>query len=604
MSFDKESVNIIGAGLAGLSAAITLSRAGTVCNLISMLPSERAQSVMAEGGINGALNTMGEDDCTENHFNDTMKAGVYIADEEAVRGFTERAPEIFMELKRLGVPFNLQNEQIQQRNFGGQKKKRTAYARSSTGKVLMTALIDEARKYENQGLIRRYSNHELVRLIVTADPNVQGQGKLDLKSQIKPADRFEKDRMRDDNEDLISADNEAISNLRGKLCSGVLIKNNYTQEIIKLNGPVILAYGGMNGMFPEQTTGTVTNSGDAAALVFSQGVRFSNLEMIQYHPTTIEISGKRCLVSEAARGEGGRLYVMRDGKPWYFMEEKYPELGNLMPRDVVARESHFVTHSEECDSQVWLDLHELPKETWTRKLPDLRNEVKHYLGIDPIKDPIPVEPGIHYFMGGIDVDIHHKTNIAGLYAAGECCSQYHGANRLGGNSTMGAIYGGIVAAESIMTELKIAEDNDNNQADCKPYMKCNNIEDNLSDANLDKISESINDYINCNSSASLNAAIRDILMRAMGIVRNEADMTAALDEIKQIISDGQFNGKKLNTREENRLHLAEAMLESAILRKESRGAHYRGDYPQTSEKYRGRTVVMSGQVARLLRCQD
>ena len=134
MSFDKESINIIGAGLTGLSAAITLARAGRNCNLISMLPSERAQSVMAEGGINGALNTMGEDDCTENHFNDTMKAGVYIADEEAVRGFAERAPKILMELKRLGVPFNLQNEQIQQRNFGGQKKKRTAYARSSTGK--------------------------------------------------------------------------------------------------------------------------------------------------------------------------------------------------------------------------------------------------------------------------------------------------------------------------------------------------------------------------------------------------------------------------------------------------------------------------------------
>lgn len=602
MSFDKESINIIGAGLTGLSAAITLARAGRNCNLISMLPSERAQSVMAEGGINGALNTMGEDDCTENHFNDTMKAGVYIADEEAVRGFAERAPKILMELKRLGVPFNLQNEQIQQRNFGGQKKKRTAYARSSTGKVLMTALIDEARKYEDQGLIMRYSNHELVQLIVNDISNDQEDNASRLQSCMRQADQSKKIAVPNSNGIGVPANTENIPISNSRLCTGAVIKDNYTCEMIKLKGMVILAYGGMNGMFPEQTTGTVTNSGDAAALVFSQGVRFSNLEMIQYHPTTIQISGKRCLVSEAARGEGGRLYVMRDGKPWYFMEEKYPELGNLMPRDVVARESYFVTHSEECDGQVWLDLHELPKETWVKKLPDLRDEVKHYLGIDPVKAPIPVEPGIHYFMGGIDVDIHHKTNIDGLYAAGECCSQYHGANRLGGNSTMGAIYGGIVAAESIMAEFKIAEDNDNDQSNCKQYTKYNNIEDDLSDTNSGKISGSINDYIKCSSSASLNTAIRDILMQAMGIVRNEADMTTALNKIKQIISDGQFNGKKLNTREENRLHLAEAMLESAILRKESRGAHYRSDYPQTYEEYRGRTIVMVGHEAELIHC--
>ncbi len=602
MSCDKESVNIIGAGLAGLSAAITLARAGVGCNLISMLPSERAQSVMAEGGINGALNTMGEDDCTENHFNDTMKAGVYIADEEAVRGFTERAPEILMELKRLGVPFNLQNEQIQQRNFGGQKKKRTAYARSSTGKVLMTALIDEARKFEEQGLINRFSNHELVRLIVSDISNDQENNASRLRSDMKPADQSKNNELTDNNGKNMSAitDNAPISNSR--LCIGAIIKNNYTSQIITLKGAVILAYGGMNGMFPEQTTGTVTNSGDASALVFSQGVRFSNLEMIQYHPTTIGISGKRCLVSEAARGEGGRLYIMRNGKPWYFMEEKYPELGNLMPRDVVARESYFVTHSAECDDQVWLDLHELPKETWVKKLPDLRNEVKHYLGIDPAKSPIPVEPGIHYFMGGIDVDIHHKTNIDGLYAAGECCSQYHGANRLGGNSTMGAIYGGIVAAESMITELKTTGDGINYQTDYKMHTEYNNIAGSSSNLISDETSGSVSDYINCTSSASLNMVIRDLLMHAMGIVRNENDMNAALKEIKAIIADGQFNGSKLNTREENRLYLAKAMLECAILRKESRGAHYRSDYPQTSENYRGRTVIMAGHEAKLIHC--
>ena len=153
-------VNIIGAGLAGLSAAITLAEKGISCNLVSNYPSERAQSVMAEGGINGALDTMGEGDNVENHFADTMKAGGDIADEAAVRGLTNAAPGIIRYLGGLGVPFNLKDNLIQQRNFGGQKKKRTAYAKSSTGKVLMTALIDEVRKYEAIGLIKRYSHYE------------------------------------------------------------------------------------------------------------------------------------------------------------------------------------------------------------------------------------------------------------------------------------------------------------------------------------------------------------------------------------------------------------------------------------------------------------
>ena len=401
--------NITGAGLAGLSAAITLARSGIACRLISMLPSERAQSVLAEGGINGALNTMGEDDSPVKHYEDTMKAGGDIADADAVRGLTDHAPQILMELKRMGAAFNLRDETIQLRHFGGQKKKRTAYARSSTGKILMTTLIDEARKYEAAGLIVRFSHHELTDLLI-----------------------------------------------RDGRCLGLVVRDIYTDQPELMYGPVILATGGLSGFFPFMTTGSVTNTGNASALAFARGVRFSNLEMIQYHPTTFGIAGKRCLISEAARGEGGRLFLYRDGKPWYFMEERYPELGNLMPRDVVSREIFYVTHYKELGTQTWevypgrpsvfLDLRHLDKSVWAKKLPDLREEILHYAGIDPAKEPVPVEPGIHYFMGGIDVDQKHRTNIRGLFAAGECCSQYHGANRLGGNSTMAAIYGGKVAA--------------------------------------------------------------------------------------------------------------------------------------------------------------
>jgi succinate dehydrogenase / fumarate reductase flavoprotein subunit len=504
----EKKVNIIGSGLAGLSAAITLAGYGIYSRLISVQASERAQSVMAEGGINGALNTMGEDDNVQNHFADTIKAGCDIADVDAVRGLTEEAPHIIEMLDKLGVPFNRNPDgTIMQRNFGGQKKKRTAYAKSSTGKIIMTALIDEARKYEAQGFIERFSSHELVGLA-----------------------------------------------LEGKKVKGVTVKNTYTDEVINFNGPVILATGGLNGFFPERTTGTTADSGTAASIVFSQGVVFSNLEMIQYHPTTIKIPGKRCLISEAARGEGGRLFVMRNEKPWYFMEDKYPELGNLMPRDVVSREMYFVMHDENCGGQVYLDMRGLSSETWKKKLPDLRQEIIDYLGIDPASKPVPVEPGIHYFMGGIDVDKGHHTNMAGLYAAGECCSLYHGANRLGGNSLLGAIYGGITAANSLHMDW-----NDDFFAD--------DLTDVPTDTSVD--------------SPNLIYEISDILYGALGIVRNEKDMKKALEQIGKLIDENREN--KANLR---RLNLAKMMVLSAIERKESRGAHYRSDYPNRDENFK------------------
>ncbi len=506
-------VNIVGAGLAGLSAAITLAQKGVHTRIISVQASERAQSVMAEGGINGVLNTMGEGDTVENHFNDTMKAGCDIADKEAVRGLTENAPYIIEQLAGLGVPFNRNSDgKIMQRNFGGQKKKRTAYAKSSTGKTIMTALIDEARRFENMGLIERFCTHEFVRLL------------LDIHNKV----------------------------------NGIVIRNTYTGEFITFYGPVILAYGGMNGFFPERTTGTTANSGEAASIVFSQGVVFSNLEMIQYHPTTIKIPGKRCLISEAARGEGGRLFVMRNGKPWYFMEEKYPELGNLMPRDVVSREMYFVMHDESLGRQVYLDMRGISQEAWKKRLPDLRMEIMDYQAIDPMKTPVPVEPGIHYFMGGIDVDAAHHTNMAGLYAAGECCSLYHGANRLGGNSLLGAIYGGQTAALSLYGDCVKGE-----------YIPDNSISEKI-------VGKSIF------ATPALILEISEILYGALGIVRNETEMKGAVEQIEGLMEKN--HGNEANLR---RLNLARMMLYCAIYRKESRGAHYRSDYPDRNDKFQG-----------------
>ena len=538
-------VNIIGAGLAGLSAAITLAGKGIGCNLISNFPSERAQSVMAEGGINGALDTMGEGDNVENHFTDTMRAGGEIADEAMVQGLTKAAPGIIRYLRKIGVPFNLKENKIQQRNFGGQKKKRTAYAKSSTGKVIMTALIDEARKYEAMGIIKRYSHHEFLRL------------------------RLENG---------------------GKECKGVEIRDNYTGKSYYLEGIVILASGGPAGVFVGVTTGTTANTGDVTAKVFAQGVRLSNLEMIQYHPTTVEIADKVCLVSEAARGEGGRLFIYRGDEKYYFMEEKYPEFKNLMPRDVVSREMYFVSR-DNGGAQVYLDMTELPKEVWKERLPDLREEIIHYLGIDPKNEPIPVRPGIHYFMGGIDVDIDHKTNVENLFAAGEACSAYHGANRLGGNSLLGAIYGGRKAAESAAKiVLGVAARVESASGTAEGITGRIDIESDTTKVVTNQVEKNGTplEIEDCNpefedAHESFIIEIRDILLSALGIVRNESQLNAglmALDKMSQ---------RKLNEREKDRLNLAKAMILSAIYRKESRGANYREDYPDRNDEFKGLT---------------
>lgn len=489
---DDRTVNVVGAGLAGLAAAIELSRKGVKCNLISFQPSERAQSVLAEGGINAALDTMGEGDTTEEHFKDTMKGGCYLETESAVRNLTDNAPDIVKELYRLGVPFCSENGRIILRNFGGQAKKRTAYAKSSTGKMIMTALIDETRKYEAAGLVTRYQHHELVA--------------MDVK-----------------NRQLVS----------------ISVKDRFSDDTFTFTGSTILCTGGLNGFFEGMTTGTAANTGNAAAIAFDSGVEFANLEMIQYHPTTVAICNKRMLISEAARGEGGRLYIIRNGKPWYFMEEKYPELGNLMPRDVVSREMYLVSRRDDCEGEVFLDMTGLDDNIWKNKLSDLRSEIISYLHKDPAKEPVAVSPGIHFFMGGIKVTDEHETNIRGLYAAGEAACKYHGANRLGGNSMLGALFGGKTAAASAAVSAG----------------QC--------------IVKKTETPVGTVSSPEIRHILRDVLLEGLGIVRNTKSMNDSLQKINTL-----YDKTEKNSIDSKRIKFAAAMLNSALARTQSLGAHF------------------------------
>ena len=517
-----ERINIAGAGLAGLSAALTLAEHNVECNLISVQPSERAQSVLAEGGMNAALDTMGEGDAPSFHFEDTMKGGVYLADPNAVKGLTDAAPQIIRRLHAIGVPFQMKGNDLLLRPFGGQKKKRTAYVMSSTGKVVMTALIDEVRKFEAAGLIHRYSHMEIQEPVIK-------EGRI----------------------------------------TGLLARDTYTGATVWFPGKGILCCGGMNGFFPGMTTGTTANTGDLTAALFARGVRMGNLEMLQYHPTTVAISGKRLLISEAARGEGGRLFIERaasSGKEnWYFMEEKYPELGNLMPRDVVSREMYNVVRSPVCGDQVFLDLRNLKPETWNGKLADLRKEVIRYLKIDPAQKPVPVSPGIHFFMGGILVDAHHRTSLPDLWAAGECACQYHGANRLGGNSMLAAVYGGHIAAEDVAGTIS---------PDCS------------SPAEPEQWKRTAEPDPSYGISPGFIRRMTVILDHGLGIFRDEETLQNSLSELMKLAAEERTEAEK------NRLRVGKAILLSALSRKESRGAHSRTDHPERDdERFRKTTVA-------------
>lgn len=532
----NDQVIIVGAGMAGLSAAITIAKDKKKVILISQMPSERAQSVMAEGGINGALNTKGEQDSTKEHYFDTMRAGVGLADPEAVRNMTNKAPHIIEWLYSLGVEFNMdENKNIDLRYFGGQKKRRTAFAGSCTGKQIMTALIQETRKYEKLGYIERLSHHTFCQLI-----------------------------------------------LENKCCVGCIICDNNNDTFQAKLGRVILATGGMNGLFGK-TTGSILNTGEAVAKVFLQGAKAANLEMIQYHPTTCLVNGKRGLISEAARGEGGRLFTYDHSKKLYFMEEKYPELKNLMPRDVVSKEIWKVCNEQKTD-HVYLDLTEIPDKVFETKLSELEEMANEYLKIDPRKNYLTVYPGIHYFMGGLYIDKEHRTQINGLFAAGECACQYHGANRLGGNSLLGAIYGGMTAANTILKEV---------HAGLKNIFSINVDQEVSQYINKLKIIQRRPQKISVND---MKKEFAHTMNEHMGIVRSGQDMQLGLKKLDVLINKvnrGYDASVSLCENESLRalIILGQAVIKSGIARKESRGAHARTDFVNTDPIYQKTTIA-------------
>lgn len=524
----KKSYVIIGDGLAALSAARTLAEKGLPSILAAPMPSERAQSVMAEGGINAALDDMDEGDTPRLHEEETWKAGRFLADKEAIHGLAEAAPGIVRRLYDEGTSFNLTPDgRIAQRPFGGQTRRRTAFASSSTGKQIMYTMTRAVLRFEGEGLITRMTGWRFLRL-------VQKDGRA----------------------------------------GGVVLYNEDENRLQYLPAAgVIIAAGGMNGLFGN-ATGSVLNTGAVEASLFQDGVPLSNGEFIQYHPTTVHLHGKNMLITEAVRGEGGRLYILKDGSPCYFMEIKYPELGNLMPRDVVAREEWSWMKK---GYQVYLDMSFLSQDVYENKLQSVISDCLRFMALDPRKAPIPVEPGIHYFMGGLYVDRHHRTKVEHLYAAGESACQYHGANRLGGNSLLGALYGGKVAAETAAGEGEA------------PSMEC--------PAGFDETGGYRKQCTRSTHIGVLTRRLQEILRASLGIERNGEEMEQALETLaafRREKVDGAWDEEApldSNVLFPARCLLGEALLRSALSRKESRGAHLRSDCPGEHEEYRKTTVA-------------
>src|SRR5881296_2276595 len=550
-------IAIVGGGLAGLAAAMRIAEAGHAVDLFSVVPVKRSHSVCAQGGINGAVNTKGEGDSTWEHFDDTVYGGDFLANQPPAKAMCEMAPAIIYLFDRMGVPFSRTKEGLLDfRRFGGTKHHRTAFAGASTGQQLLYALDEQVRRYEVAGKVQKYEGWEMMSLVLDDHQVCRGLVAMDLQSlELKafPADA------------------------------------------------VIVASGGPGLIFGKSTNSMVC-TGSAAAACYQQGAKYANGEFIQVHPTSIPGEDKLRLMSESARGEGGRVWVPRnpaekraprsipEAERFYFLEEWYPKYGNLVPRDIATRAIHRIVYQEKLgiDGQpaVYLDVTHIPRETLDRKLEGILEIYEKFLGVDPRVEPMKVFPAMHYTMGGIWVNGEDQaTNVPGIYAAGECEYQYHGANRLGANSLVSCIFGGGIAGPAAVKYAKNLEKG----AESIPSV--------VFDAEKKRQEEKNQKLISQDGSENPITIWRElgyIMTEHVTVTRINKNLEMAEAKIRTLqerykkinLSDRtKWSNQTLNfARElENMLILARVITLGALARNESRGAHYKPDFPDRDD---------------------
>lgn len=548
----NSKVIVVGGGLAGLMSTIKVAEAGVHVQLFSVVPVKRSHSVCAQGGINGAVNTKGEGDSPWEHFDDTVYGGDFLANQPPVKALCEAAPGIIHLMDRMGVMFNRTPEGLLDfRRFGGTKHHRTAFAGATTGQQLLYALDEQVRRWETAGLVTKFEHWEFLGTVI---------------------------------------DDEGV-------CRGIVAQDLRSMEIKSFPADAVILATGGPGIIFGKTTNSVINTGTAASAVYQQGVHYANGEFIQIHPTAIPGDDKLRLMSESARGEGGRIWTYRDGKPWYFLEEKYPAYGNLVPRDIATREIFHVCVDMKLgvngENMVYLDLsHKDPKELDV-KLGGIIEIYEKFMGDDPRKIPMKIFPAVHYSMGGLWVDYNLMTNVPGLFAAGECEYQHHGANRLGANSLVSAIFDGMVAGPKTIEYIKglnkSAEDVSSTVFDAEAKRHIEKYD------RVMKLNGNENAYV-------IHKELGEWMTNNMTVVRTNEKLQQTLDKIKELkqrysninINDSaKWNNQAAPFTRQlwNMLELADAMTLGALLRDESRGAHYKPEFPERDDEKFLKTTI-------------
>ena len=545
---------VVGGGLAGLAAVIKIAEAGGYVDLFSIVPVKRSHSVCAQGGINAAKNLKGEGDTTAQHFDDTIYGGDFLANQTPVKAMCEAAPAIVDLLDRMGVPFNRTPEGLLDfRRFGGTLYHRTAFAGATTGQQLLYALDEQVRRHEAAGLVRKFEGWEFLSAVVDSRGAARGITALDLRSM-----------------ELRSFPAEAI----------------------------ILATGGIGAIFGKSTNSVVC-TGSAQSAIFQQGAYYANGEFVQVHPTAIPGEDKLRLMSESARGEGGRLWVPRapkDPRPFkqipeserlYFLEEWFPKYGNLVPRDVATRAIHKVVYELglgiDGQPMVYLDLTHIDRATLDRKLGGILEIYEKFVGDDPCDVPMKIFPGMHYTMGGLWVDFNQMTNIPGIFAAGECEYQYHGANRLGANSLVSCIFGGFRAGPNALHYSHGLECPDGDCGNASELARQAEI-----NAGLMKNKGTENPF-------KLWRELGDTMTQHATVIRYNKGLTQADGKIVELLD--RYKNINLSDRSQwantsfafarqlyNMLELARVIVQGALLRDESRGAHYKPEFPERNDE--------------------
>ena len=571
MSTKTQRVIIVGGGLAGLAGAVKCAELGLQVDLFSVVPVKRSHSVCAQGGINACNDVARQQGFSEfEHFQETVYGGDFLAQQPPVYEMAHWAPRVIDLFDRMGVPFNRTSEgRHDLRLFGGSLYKRTHFSGATTGQQLLYSLDEQARRATAEGKVTQWIHWEFLRPIVDADGN----------------------------------------------CRGIVAQDQRTMQVRAFRADaVVMANGGLGLVFGKSTNSIMCN-GAATGRCYRHGVLFGNSEFVQVHPTAIPGADKLRLMSESARGEGGRVWVPRrkgdtrdprqipEAERYYFLEERYPSYGNLVPRDIATREIFSVCVEDGLgvngERQVYLDLTHLGREYLEHKLGGIIEIYRKFVGEDPAEVPMRIFPGVHYSMGGMYVQYEAKpdhkglvqgaaknlmTNVNGLYAFGECNYQYHGANRLGANALLSCTFDGLFGGFSVASFAR--ENAARGEAPASLYDDAVKAEE----ATIHALASSTgteNPYLIANE-------LGDEMTEASTVVKTADRLGRArrkLDELRERysrvkLSDGATwtNQNLVFTRAlGDMLILADAMLTCGDLRKESRGSHYRADFPERND---------------------